>query len=180
MTCYDCSKKNQNFFWSLSKRLGFEVFPGLEVKGKGFFEVKENLSASTSVPRNCLLVAVSPPWSGKSRRIHLCLEIGADPALVWKVSPSPPWFAKPRRFHIGRTVSALVTPSPPYLRRLRLGRAASGFRPKLHSRAEIFSLECLSIYSGKSRHESLQGSRRARIQINCIVAPRVWVWKVWT
>ena len=43
------------------------------------------------------------------------------------------------------------------------GRTTSGFRPKLHSRAESFSLENLGIKSGKSGQESLQGSRRIRI-----------------
>ena len=41
--------------------------------------------------------------------------------------------------------------------------SASGFRSKLHSRAESFSLENLGIRSGKSGQESLQGSRRIRI-----------------
>ena len=36
-------------------------------------------------------------------------------------------------------------------------RATSGFRPKLHSRAESLSLESLDIRSGKSGHESRQG-----------------------
>ena len=35
-----------------------------------------------------------------------------------------------------------------------MGRAASGFRPKLHNRAESLSFERLDIRSGKSRHES--------------------------
>ena len=43
------------------------------------------------------------------------------------------------------------------------GRAASGFRLKLHSRAECLSLESLDIRSGKSGDESRQGSRRIRI-----------------
>ena len=43
------------------------------------------------------------------------------------------------------------------------GGAASGFRSKLHSRAESFSLENLGIRSGKSGQESLQGSRLIRI-----------------
>ena len=43
--------------------------------------------------------------------------------------------------------------------------SASGFRSKLHSRAESFSLENLGIRSGKSGQESLQGSRRIRIGI---------------
>ena len=42
------------------------------------------------------------------------------------------------------------------------GRAASGIRHKLHSRAESLSLESLDIRSGKSGHESRQGSRRFR------------------
>ena len=44
------------------------------------------------------------------------------------------------------------------------GRAASGFRPKLHSRAESLSLESLDIKSGKSGQESRQGSRRLRFR----------------
>ena len=39
----------------------------------------------------------------------------------------------------------------------------SGFRPKLHCRAESLSLESLDTRSGKSGHESRQGSRRIRI-----------------
>ena len=40
------------------------------------------------------------------------------------------------------------------------GRAATGFRPKVQSRAESLSLESLDIRSGKSQNESRQGSRR--------------------
>ena len=42
------------------------------------------------------------------------------------------------------------------------GRAASGFRPKLQSRAENLSLEGLEKMSGMSGDELLQGSRRIR------------------
>ena len=41
------------------------------------------------------------------------------------------------------------------------GRAASGFKPKLHGRSENLSLEKLCIKSGKSRHESHRGSRKS-------------------
>ena len=43
------------------------------------------------------------------------------------------------------------------------GRAASGFSPKLQILANSVSLESLDISSGKSGHESRQGSRRIRI-----------------
>ena len=43
------------------------------------------------------------------------------------------------------------------------GRAASGFRLKLQIRAKSSSRESLDIRSGKSGHESRQGSRRIRI-----------------
>ena len=43
------------------------------------------------------------------------------------------------------------------------GRAATGFRPKMQSRAESLSLESLDIRSGKSQNESRQMSRRIRI-----------------
>ena len=42
------------------------------------------------------------------------------------------------------------------------GGAASGFRSKLHSLSESFSLETLDIRSAKSGQESLQGSCRIR------------------
>ena len=44
-----------------------------------------------------------------------------------------------------------------------MGRAASGFSPKLQILADSLSLESLDIRSGKSGHESHQGSRRIRI-----------------
>ena len=166
-------KRLQGFFGLLVNTIrAWICFRFLDVK-RNVFEITENLSVSTSVPRNCLLVAVSTPWSGKSRRVRLCLEIGADPALVWKVAPSPPWPGKPRRLRLGResrAVSALVwkvAPFPPWSRKLRhirhgcaANRASSGFRPKLHSRAASLSLD---IRSGNSGHESRQGSRRIRI-----------------
>ena len=43
------------------------------------------------------------------------------------------------------------------------GRAASGIRPKWHSRAESLNLESLVIRSRKSGHESRHGPRRIRL-----------------
>ena len=43
------------------------------------------------------------------------------------------------------------------------GRAATGFSPKLQILANSLSLESLDIRSGKSGHESRQGSRRTRV-----------------
>ena len=71
------------------------------------------------------LVMAYPPRSGKSRRrLHLGLKNCAVSALVWKDEPSPPWYGKSRRIHRGReefflcrAVSASVAKS----RRLRLG-----------------------------------------------------------
>ena len=68
------------------------------------------------------------------------------------------------------------------------GRAASGFRPKLHSRAESSSFESLVIRSGKSGHESRQGPRRIRIQSQIAESRREFasgrsghkVWNVYT
>ena len=44
-----------------------------------------------------------------------------------------------------------------------MSRAATRFRPKLHSRAESMSLEVLDLSSGKSGLDTRQESRRIRI-----------------
>ena len=90
----------------------------------------------------------------KSCRLNLGLESRAVPALAWKVAPSPPWCGKsrPRFRRESRAVSVMVAQG---------GHATSGYRSKLHSRAESLSLD---IRTGKSGHESRHGSRRIQIQ----------------
>ena len=84
-------------------------------------------AASTTVAKNCFLVAPSPPRSGKSRRLRLGLKSRVVSTLVWKSAPSPLWTRKSRRFHygrdkmiIGRAASASVWKvalSPPWSRK---------------------------------------------------------------
>ena len=67
-----------------------------------------------------------------------------------------------REFETGKSGHAVCTYGLEILDMNRaMGHATSGFRSKLHSRAESLSLESLEIRSTKSGHESRRGSRKS-------------------
>ena len=128
--------------WSRRLRLGlkirsiFALFckaappPPWSGKLRLFNSEREHHAASTTVAKSWFLVALSPPRSGKSRRLHLgseSLEREVFDRAISGVAPYPLWSRKSRRLHIGRGSPenfSLVAPSPCWsgkTRRLNLG-----------------------------------------------------------
>ena len=135
----------------------------------------ESRAVSTSVVRNQFLVAQSPSWSGKTRRLHLGLENCAVSALVRSVSTliaevatHPPRCQKTisrlRRLHLGLKVA----PSLPW----------SGKSCRLHPGLESRTVSTVArnIFLVTPSPPRSEKSRRLRLGLKS-PAVSILVWK---